>query len=129
MRTRPVKQTDLNRRLIQVRENWKMTQEEFGSQIGASARSVSRWEQGAADVPLYVIIAIEHIFGVSRTWIATGEGPMMIVKKPLPTKADMDAADISFWERSWCHPRVRQFLSGLVPSLRGVAGLKVPQAR
>ena len=67
---------DIGKRLKQLRTFFSLTQKEFGKRIGKSWITINRWEAGDRPIPEPLLHQIANIFGVSYTWLKTGEGEM-----------------------------------------------------
>lgn len=52
-------------RIRQVRMKYKLTQAEFGKEVGAVIRTVFRWEHGTTAIPTDAVIRICKEFDVS----------------------------------------------------------------
>ena len=65
-----------NERLRELRKALGLTLQQFGDKIGVSNPSVSQMETGKTKITDRTIKAIVHEFGVSETWLRTGEGEM-----------------------------------------------------
>lgn len=61
-------------RIRAIRKNMKMSQTEFGAEIGCSQTAVAKYEGGQVipDKPVRMLICSK--FNVSETWLETGEG-------------------------------------------------------
>ena len=68
-------------RLAQVRG--KMTQDEFGKELGLTRRQVSTMERGEVPITGDVFIAIHQKFGVSLSWLLLGDGPTYVLGEHL----------------------------------------------
>ena len=66
----------MNSNIKALRKQLKMSQEQFGSKIGISGSAVSLLESGDRNITNQNILAIANAFGVSETWLRTGEGEM-----------------------------------------------------
>lgn len=70
-------------RLKTLRKSENLTQMEFGKRIHVSNSYVSKIETGI-DVPTDMLVKlITYEFGVSWTWLTSGEGEMYIAKKSM----------------------------------------------
>ena len=67
----------MNERIKQIRAYLKMNQTEFGEHIGVKQTTVAGYESGIRVPSDAVILSISREFGVSETWLRTGEGEMM----------------------------------------------------
>lgn len=65
-------------RIKQVRMENKMSQAKFGERIKIAGQSVSLLEIGKNNASDQTISLICKEFGVSETWLRTGEGEMMV---------------------------------------------------
>ena len=79
----------MNSRIKDVRNSACLSQSEFGEKIGVSAAAVSRWEAGERSIPDTAIISICRDFGISETWLRTGEGEMRAAKSREQEMAEM----------------------------------------
>lgn len=66
-----------NARIKAIRKYANLTQEEFGTRIGIKQNSVALIESGKRNPSPQLVLAICREFGISRTWLETGEGDMM----------------------------------------------------
>lgn len=64
----------MNERIRLVRKNLRLTQTEFGRQIGCSQTAVAKYESGLVvpDQPIRMLIC--QRFNVNPEWLETGEG-------------------------------------------------------
>lgn len=64
----------MNERIRLIRKNLRMTQTEFGKEIGCSQTAVAKYESGMVvpDQPIRLLIC--QRFNVNPTWLETGEG-------------------------------------------------------
>lgn len=93
MRIRPPSVEPLNLRIRELREDQGYTQAEFAKKLGLTQGTITRYERGTADVPKYVIVAMEHVFHVNGRWLLFGESPKYIPEpKPIQTAALLGAA-------------------------------------
>ena len=67
----------MNNRIRTLRKSLRMTQEEFGEQLGVTKLTVLRWERDNK-VPEPSLRLICRIFQVNKRWLETGEGEMII---------------------------------------------------
>lgn len=63
-------------RIKAVRKERKLNQTEFGDRIGASQAMVTSYETGRVVPSDSILKLISKEFGVSYTWLKTGEGEM-----------------------------------------------------
>ena len=72
----------MNKRIVYIRKNAKLTQAEFASTIGIKASSaISRLESGETKPTEQTIRAICDRFNVNRYWLETGEGEPYVSKE------------------------------------------------
>lgn len=68
----------MNERIKLLRKALELTQTDFGARIGVKQGTVAAYESGAR-VPLdSVIVSICREFGVSESWLRSGEGEMFL---------------------------------------------------
>ena len=60
-------------KLIKMRKQKGMSQEQLGIQLGITRQSVSKWESGSTLPELSKLIAISEIFGVSVDYLVKDE--------------------------------------------------------
>ncbi len=70
----------MNNRIKLLRKSLSLTQEEFGAKIFIKKPSVSLLESGKNTPSPQTIEMICEKFGVNKTWLMTGEGPMFLPK-------------------------------------------------
>ena len=68
----------IGERIKQVRMTSGLSQEKFGAKIKIKGPSVSTIESGKSNASDQTISLICKEFGVSETWLRTGEGEMMV---------------------------------------------------
>ena len=68
----------MNDRLLHLRKSLKLTQEEFGDQIGLSTGMISQMEQNLREINDRTIILICSKFKVNEQWLRNGTGSMFI---------------------------------------------------
>ncbi|GHU27234.1 hypothetical protein FACS1894164_19260 [Spirochaetia bacterium] len=79
--------SEKSERLVQLRKNMGMTQEQFVERIGLTRQAISAVERGIAPLTEQNIILICSCFGVSEKWLRTGEGDMFSpLRKPIDQK-------------------------------------------
>lgn len=66
----------MNTRIKELRVSKKMSQEEFGKQIGITKASVSRLESGENNPSDQTVLLICNEYGVNEEWLRTGNGEM-----------------------------------------------------
>lgn len=67
----------INERIIEVRKAVGLNQIRFGERINISSSGMSKLEKGDNKPSAQTISLICREFGISRTWLETGEGDMM----------------------------------------------------
>lgn len=68
----------MKERLKLLRKSLKLTQEEFAARIGIKRNSYANYEIGRNKPIDAVIFSICREYGVSETWLRTGEGEMLL---------------------------------------------------
>ena len=68
--------TSIGKRIRELRTALKLTQDQFGNNIGVKNGVVSAWEKGAANVPEGRIRIIRDEYNANMEWILNGEGEM-----------------------------------------------------
>ena len=69
---------ELSDRIKLLRNELKMTQDDFGSKINLTKFAISNYENGRTGIPDRVISDIIREFNVNESWIRTGEGSMFV---------------------------------------------------
>ncbi len=64
----------IGQRIKYLRKELKLTQEEFGEQIGIKGNTVTGYERGTRKPSDSIINYICLVFNVNQTWLRTGEG-------------------------------------------------------
>ena len=72
---------EIKDRIIQLRKQLNLSQESFGKQIGLSKSGISNIENGTRTISDTHIKIICSTFGVSETWLRTGEDLAKTVKQ------------------------------------------------
>lgn len=68
----------MNERIKLLRKSLELNQTDFGARIGVKQGTVAAYESGAR-VPLdSVVVSICREFGVSESWLRSGEGEMFL---------------------------------------------------
>ena len=70
-----------------IRKELKLTQEEFGSQIGVKGNTVTGYERGTRVPSDAIINMICLIFNVDQTWLRTGDGNDPFLHEPVSMNA------------------------------------------
>lgn len=88
----------MNKRLYLLRKSLKISQEDFGKQLGVTGASISRLEKGDRNITEQMIKSICREFNVDYIWLTTGEGEMFLDND----SAFMDKIDqIMFGEKTF----------------------------
>lgn len=69
--------SEINDRIKEVRKIKGLTMEQFGARIGLGKSAVNKIEKGINGTTDQTIQSICREFGVSETWLRTGEGQML----------------------------------------------------
>ena len=77
-------------RLRKAREDAGMTQDFVSQQTGFPTRSITRWENGQADLSLGKVVRLATLYGVSLDWI-TGRTELRQCVQPGSVLIDNDA--------------------------------------
>lgn len=65
-------------RIVELRKYLKLTQQAFAEKIGCSRSAITNYEIGRTEPLDPIITAICREFGVSESWLRTGEGSMFL---------------------------------------------------
>ncbi len=68
----------MNNRIKIVRKYLKMTQEEFGKELGRTKRSVIFYEKGERSIDIAVIKLLQEKFNINSDWLVNGTGDMIL---------------------------------------------------
>ena len=77
----------LGRRIAMARAGASLTMEQLGSALGKAKASVSYWEKGRNEPSLDDLIQIAVVTGVSREWLAFGDGVVYPITDIAPPSA------------------------------------------
>lgn len=72
----------MNQRIKAIRSALGMNQTEFGERIGVKQTTIAGYENGSRTPSDAVILSISREFGISETWLRTGDGEMFIRPDP-----------------------------------------------
>ena len=61
-------------RIRELRKSENYTTKQFGERLGVKQSTVNAWEVGRIKPPIVALKAIAAEFGVSESWLTTGEG-------------------------------------------------------
>lgn len=67
---------EIKDRLKILRKELHLNQTEFAQKLGLRQTTYSSYENGNNRIPDHLLVSISAIYGVSETWLASGEGPM-----------------------------------------------------
>lgn len=73
-----MKADQIGKRIKEVRKDQRMTQTEFGVQIGVKGNTITGYENGTRSPSDAVINNICLVFSVNQTWLRTGDGEKYI---------------------------------------------------
>ena len=71
---------NVNERIKQLRKRLKLTQTEFGEQIGVKGNTITGYEKGIRNPTDAIILSICREFNVDEEWLRTGEGEMFVIQ-------------------------------------------------
>jgi transcriptional regulator with XRE-family HTH domain len=80
--------TSVAARIVEIRRDFRISQEEFGRRIGVRQSAVSKYEK-SYPIPKVVRIAIAAVFGVNLSWIENGKSPKHVTSKEV-TSHDLE---------------------------------------
>ena len=72
----------LKDRIKQIRKSVNLNQADFGQRVGVKGNTIGNYEIGLRTPSDAVILSICREFGVSETWLRTGNGEMFIRPDP-----------------------------------------------
>lgn len=96
----------IGERIKIIRKELKLTQEEFGLQIGVKGNTVTGYERGTRSPSDAIINMICLIFNVDQTWLRTGEGDNPFLCEPY----FMNALDRLYFDYD-CNALEKKFLN------------------
>ena len=65
-------------RFKEVRKYLKMTQTDFGNQLGKGLRAIQHYEAGERSIDNSIILLLKEKFNVNTDWLINGNGSMFI---------------------------------------------------
>lgn len=65
-------------RFMQLRKYLKMTQSEFGKELGRTKMAISYYEKGERSIDNSIILLLQEKFNVNIDWLRTGQGNMFL---------------------------------------------------
>lgn len=68
-------------RFREIRKILKMTQTEFGKQLGKTMRAIQNYESGERNINNDIIMILNEKFNVNIHWLYTGTGSMFLEEK------------------------------------------------
>lgn len=81
----------MNTRLKMIRQQYKMSQEEFGKKIGIESRShISALEKGNRNITDRIVNDICREFGINEEWLRTGKGEIYQISEDETAKIVSD---------------------------------------
>ena len=69
---------EINQRILEVRKTLKLSQTEFGKEIGVSRGVINNIDLNVVPAKPLLIQQICKAYNVSETWLTTGEGEMFV---------------------------------------------------
>ena len=72
----------MQERIRALRKQLGLNQTEFGAKIGVKQTTIAGYERGSSTPLDAVVSAICREFGVSESWLRTGDGPMLVAQSP-----------------------------------------------
>ena len=88
----------IHERFKELRKYLKMTQTEFGEQLGKTMRTIQEYERANRAITDGVLLNLQEKFNVNIEWMRTGEGSMFLSdneKKADEKKADSGVVSIA----------------------------------
>lgn len=71
----------IHQRFKELRKYLKMTQTEFGEQLGKTMRTIQEYERANRAITDGVLLNLQEKFNVNIDWMRTGQGEMFLNKK------------------------------------------------
>ena len=65
-------------RFKELRKYLKMTQEEFGKELGRTKMAISYYEKGERNIDNSIILLLQEKFNVNTDWLINGNGSMFL---------------------------------------------------
>ena len=65
-------------RFMQLRKYLKMTQSEFGKELGRTKMAISYYEKGERSIDNSIILLLQEKFNVNTDWLINGNGSMFL---------------------------------------------------
>ncbi len=86
--------TPLGKKLLNLRKEYKMTQNDVAEILGMSRTSFSKYENGIANPPLHVLRKIAAIYNVGLEYLIFDENTLIRLNDPL--NEDDETAEVPF---------------------------------
>lgn len=67
----------ISSRLVKSRKYADLSQVTAASEMGISPVTLNRYEKGHREPAINALVAMAKFYGVSQSWLLTGEGPML----------------------------------------------------
>lgn len=80
-------------RFMQLRKYLKMTQSEFGKELGRTKMAISYYEKGERSIDNSIILLLKEKFNVNTDWLINGNGSMFLLDNE--KKADSGVVSIA----------------------------------
>lgn len=81
--------SQIGRRLAQVRDRSRLIQTEFAERMGVSPRAYQNYERGEREVPAVVLKALYEVYGADPLWVLTG----LSLDSPQTSTSDLDVLE------------------------------------
>lgn len=72
---------EIYQRFREIRKILKMTQTEFGKQLGKTMRAIQNYESGERNINNDIIMILNEKFNINIHWLYTGTGSMFLEEK------------------------------------------------
>lgn len=103
-------------RIKGVREEHKLTQEEFGKLVGVNMKTISLMENGHRRPSQEVLSIISSKYNINLDWVSTGNGERISNKKSDPKSIDNLLAKITTLELDLA--QMRQIMEQILEKLK-----------
>ncbi len=97
----------LGERIRYIRKELKMTQEEFGKQIGVKGNTMTGYERGTRNPSDAIINSICLVYNINQTWLRTGDGDDIFLAEA--NREDEDSLEMLYSKYN-CNALERNFL-------------------
>lgn len=105
---------EMKDRIVSIRKESGLTQEEFGKELNLSQNYVWMLESGKRAPSARTIIDLCKKFQISEEWLRTGEGEM---KAPMTKQAEIANITAQLFHKEETDPETYNFLAALNKSL------------